>query len=147
MYCKKCGRELKKESKFCNQCGNKVVVDDKKKLEEKEIGGKGNEREKFYCRNCGKSIDKNSNVCPECGYHLSKGNQNNDSVENFFIYLVSLFIPLVGIIIWMVTKEESPNRARTALILSLISTGLIFIFVILFLLIMFMFIFSGIGGI
>lgn len=146
MYCKKCGKELKKEGKFCSQCGNKVV-DDKKELEKQEGIDESKEREKFYCRNCGKKIDKSSNVCPKCGYQLSKSNQNHDSVENFFIYLVSFLIPFVGIIIWMVTKEESPNRARTALTLSLVSTGLVFLFFIVFVLLMFLFIFSGIGGI
>lgn len=151
MYCKKCGKEIKKESKFCNQCGNKVEVDhgDKKKLEKEKQVVQSREKEKFYCRNCGKKIDKNSNICPNCGYELYKRycDHNNDSVENFFIYLVSLLIPFVGIVIWMISKDEYPKRAHTALVLSIVSTGILFVLFVLFILLMFLFIFSGIGGI
>lgn len=151
MYCKKCGKEIKKTSKFCNQCGSKIEDDDqsKKKIEKEKNVDQSRIKEKSYCRNCGKEIDQNYNNCPNCGLklHLKNNDHSNDSVENFFIYLVSFFIPFVGIIIWMASKEETPTRARTALILSFISTGIVFFFFVVFILLMILFIFSGIGGI
>ena len=163
MYCKKCGKELKKTNKFCNNCGTKVlkeeediidaeVTEDQKEKEEIKEDAKEHE-EKIYCHNCGKKIAKDANVCSACGINLkvrqtvNSANQNDDTVENFFIFAVSLLIPFVGIIIWLSTKKDNPSKAHTALVLSLISTGILFLIIILLLLFMFIYIFNNIGGV
>ncbi len=138
VYCKNCGGMIKKDSKFCHTCGKKVIISEKTAKDEEKVV------EVIYCRNCGKQINKNSIKCPECGFFLQQSLSSNDQVENFFIYLVSLFIPFVGILVWMMTKNDNPSRAHTALILSLISTGILFITFLLFIMFVFFFIISGI---
>lgn len=167
MYCKKCGKELKETNKFCNNCGTKVSKEkedikdtevseekkEKEELKEKAIEEVKENEEKIYCHNCGKKIAKDANVCPACGINLkvrqtvNSANQNDDTVENFFIFGASLLIPFVGIIIWLTTKKDNPSRAHTALVLSLISTGIFIFIFILLLLFIFIYIFSSVGGV
>ena len=53
IICKHCGHELAAGSKFCNQCGTKVVADDT-----------------MLCPNCNSTIPAQSVFCPECGERL-----------------------------------------------------------------------------
>lgn len=147
MYCKKCGKELKESNKFCNNCGTKVTPSNENNIEKDHEKSKV---KKIYCRNCGKKIPKDSNTCPQCGFHLNnitpQSDPNNDIIENIFIYGASLFIPFVGIVIWLASKNDNPNRAHTSLILSLIVTSITVITFILFLVLIFFFLISDIGG-
>jgi rRNA maturation endonuclease Nob1/TM2 domain-containing membrane protein YozV len=63
MYCKKCGEEVKEDSKFCWSCGNEI----EKKEEKKECAVKTDTSEKMSCWNCGKEIRDDSKFCWNCG--------------------------------------------------------------------------------
>ncbi|MBP5561470.1 MAG: zinc ribbon domain-containing protein, partial [Muribaculaceae bacterium] len=53
--CKHCGHTLPEGSKFCNQCGTKVVT----------------ENSTIECPNCNSTIPAGSIFCPECGQKIA----------------------------------------------------------------------------
>ncbi len=80
-----------------------------------------------YCRNCGKEIDENSSYCPECGAYVGDGpeqqneqfnyqqptKQNNDvDGNNAGFNVLSFFFPLIGLILYLVWKNQLPLRAK-----------------------------------
>ena len=53
MYCSKCGKEVKKEWKFCNYCGNDLS-------------------NKNVVLNESNDIEKNNLICPKCGQEMEE---------------------------------------------------------------------------
>lgn len=160
MYCKSCGSKLRNGSKFCSKCGKAIEKDDvdnkstseKKREEKKEVidgeiissndkKNKKNNNNLIYCRNCGQEISSDSVICPICRYHLVNKSTETSSVEVIMICLFSFFIPIVGLVLWAIFKDEDRSKAKKALISSLIGIflGLLLFFLVLVFLI---FIFS-----
>lgn len=50
IVCKKCGKTLSKDAKFCSNCGDKVNV-----------------TQNSFCSECGNPMDENAKFCPNCG--------------------------------------------------------------------------------
>lgn len=87
-----------------------------------------------FCKNCGKQIDDWATVCPACGVAQDSGYQrNNKPADNGGIGwgLLGCCIPLVGLILFLVWKDEKPNTAKAAGIGALVSVGLSVVFYIL----------------
>ena len=81
--CEKCGAELKKGAKFCQNCGNKVT---------------DSKNETAFCPNCGANVENSENFCEECGSSLNP----HDTLETkSFIekYKIPIIIGLILIII------------------------------------------------
>lgn len=82
----------------------------------------------MYCRNCGNELKDSDKFCDNCG--ASRFGTNNDSQKNsfkvqsetqgdLFIYVaLSLFLPVIGLILSIITKEEKPKAAKAGLIVS-----------------------------
>ena len=71
----------------------------------------------MYCNKCGKEIDYNAVICPSCGCATDKYEQKNfknesDSSSAGWAVLGFLF-PLIGLILYLVWKEELPLRAKS----------------------------------
>lgn len=71
----------------------------------------------MYCKKCGKEIDDNAVICPSCGCATDKYEQKNfknesDSSSAGWAVLGFLF-PLIGLILYLVWKEELPLRAKS----------------------------------
>ena len=83
-----------------------------------------------FCKNCGRQIDDNAVICPGCGVA-----QNNTPapVDNggFGWGLLGCCIPIVGLILFLVWKDQKPNTAKAAGIGALISVGLSVLFYII----------------
>lgn len=75
-----------------------------------------------FCKNCGRQIDDNAVICPGCGVA-----QNNTpaTVDNggFGWGLLGCCIPLVGLILFLVWKDNKPKTAKAAGIGALVSVG------------------------
>lgn len=73
-----------------------------------------------FCKNCGREIDDKAVVCPGCGVA-----QNNAPapVDNggFGWGLLGCCIPIVGLILFLVWKDQKPNTAKAAGIGALVS--------------------------
>ena len=76
-----------------------------------------------FCKNCGRQIDDNAVVCPGCGVA-----QNNTPapVDNggFGWGLLGCCIPIVGLILFLVWKDQKPKTAKAAGIGALVSVGI-----------------------
>ncbi len=154
MYCKSCGNKLRSGSKFCSKCGEvienendsiKASNKDKKKIEKEVVKGEVIlDREKvedtnlIYCRNCGQEIPSDSTICPICRYHLVSNSTETSTLEAIMICLFSFFIPIVGLVLWAIFKDEDRSKAKKALIsaLSGMLVGLLFVFFIFIFLIL-----------
>lgn len=112
MYCKKCGKEIEKDSKFCSSCGTKVE----------------NQVRKVYCSHCGEKIEYNLNTCPFCGKKVISGYLAEDDQESLLLEIFSFLIPIMGLVLWAVTKDKAPNKANG--IIKWAAVGFVFFFLI-----------------
>ena len=83
----------------------------------------------MFCRRCG--AEMKDNVCPACGYHepekpsptgsdpvapqAAAGSQGIPAVndtKSVGLTILSFFIPLVGLILYLVQKDEKPIQAK-----------------------------------
>jgi len=84
-----------------------------------------------YCKNCGKEVSEFAANCPECGSAQTKQNQNRNVsvVDNggFGWGLLGFCIPLVGLILWIIWKDEKPNTAKSLITGAAIGFALSFV--------------------
>lgn len=68
----------------------------------------------MYCPNCGQEIDDKAVVCPKCGVPVSgkKVTNPNDASSFGWAFLGFLF-PIVGLILFLIWKDESPLKAKS----------------------------------
>lgn len=85
-----------------------------------------------YCSKCGKEIMDEAVICPGCGCAQENNVQNNvqgnsvpqikealsdiqkEAWSNIGWSLLGFFIPIVGLILYLVWKETSPSKAKAA---------------------------------
>ena len=87
-----------------------------------------------FCTKCGKELYDEAVICPECGCSVSQKPEKlgeEDKVDVGFVIL-SVFIPLFGIIWWAVKAKETPKAARACGIAAIISWVASFVFTIVF---------------
>lgn len=77
----------------------------------------------MYCNNCGKEIDDKAVVCPNCGVATPNMQQNQVPEDNggFGWGLLGCCIPIVGLILYLVWKNEKPRTAKALGIGALVS--------------------------
>lgn len=88
-----------------------------------------------FCRSCGNEIQPNINVCPQCGVPQQKSSTAVDD-GGFLWGLLGFCVPIAGLVIFLIWKDERPYTAKAAGIGALVSVGL----GVLFYIIMFVFI-------
>lgn len=68
----------------------------------------------MFCPHCGQEIDDKAVVCPKCGVPIApKKTTNPDDASSFGWALLGFLIPLVGLILFLVWKDESPLKAKS----------------------------------
>ena len=79
----------------------------------------------MFCKNCGKEIDDNAYVCPYCGVKVEHANESTkldaDSGSKAGWGILSFLIPLVGLILFLVWKNERPQTSKVCGICALVS--------------------------
>jgi hypothetical protein len=87
-----------------------------------------------YCSNCGSQLNEGADVCLNCG----KSNVSRQTITvvndsgGFGYGCLGFFIPLVGLILYLVWKNEKPNSAKAAGIGALIGFILTIVFYIIY---------------
>lgn len=71
-----------------------------------------------YCDNCGANLKEGQEVCLECGKVLvknsSKSSLGTKDEGGFKWGLLGFCIPIVGLILYLIWKDEKPLNARAA---------------------------------
>lgn len=75
-----------------------------------EMGGKY-----MYCKHCGRIVDDNSNFCNNCGMRFDNRQNFNDIDDSSSVgfAILGFFIPLVGLILFLVYESKCPKRAKS----------------------------------
>lgn len=70
----------------------------------------------MYCKNCGKIVDDTSSYCNNCGARID--NKSNAIVSedssSFGFAILGFFIPIVGLILFLIYEGKNPKRAKSA---------------------------------
>ena len=79
MYCRKCGKQIDDNSRFCSFCGEDLSSN--AKTDQEEHGKKRKvvfDGEIHKCPNCGEILDAFVTKCPTCGFEIrgTKGGTN-----------------------------------------------------------------------
>lgn len=70
----------------------------------------------MYCKNCGRTVDDTSSYCNNCGARIDNkpnADVSEDSLSLGFAIL-GFFIPIVGLILFLIYEEKKPKRAKSA---------------------------------
>ena len=65
-----------------------------------------------YCRYCGKPISDEAVICPSCGAQQGFGGVNKTDNGGFLWGVLGFFGPLVGLILYLLWKDERPRTAK-----------------------------------
>ena len=79
-----------------------------------------------YCRKCGALIDDYAAVCPKCGTPQNGGPNNPPPAADnggFLWGLLGCCIPIVGLVLFLVWKDQKPKTAKAAGIGALVAVG------------------------
>lgn len=70
----------------------------------------------MHCKHCGKMVDDNSNFCSNCGMRFDDRQSFNDTDDSSSVgfAILGFFIPLVGLILFLVYESKRPKRAKSA---------------------------------
>lgn len=79
-----------------------------------------------YCSQCGQEINEKAVICVKCGCAVTNQLQTTTEQDEAStgLTLLSVLIPLFGIIYWAAKAKETPKRAKTCGIAALVSWGL-----------------------
>lgn len=95
----------------------------------------------MYCKNCGQQIDERNIYCPYCGTKTSIKNFSDiDDTPSTGFAILGFFIPLAGIILYLIYNNKRPLRAKSAGKGALIGFITRLIIIILTLILMFIFV-------
>lgn len=70
----------------------------------------------MYCKYCGRIIDDDSKYCVNCGNNMNNdigGTVSADAPSKGFAIL-GFFIPIIGLILYLVYERKQPKRAKSA---------------------------------
>ena len=101
-----------------------------------------------FCTNCGKEVSLEQDVCLSCGKALPNRTVKKiyDESESTVGYAVlGFFVPIVGLILYLIWMDERPKAAKSAgkgALISVIVYGAFFVLYFIFMIVFFL-IFGG----
>jgi len=85
-----------------------------------------------YCRNCGNEMGPGANVCSMCGAQQQPPKVISQDKGGFGWGLLGCCIPLAGLILFLIWKDEKPASSKAAGIGALVGVGVSVLFYILY---------------
>lgn len=68
-----------------------------------------------FCSMCGKEVVEEAVICPNCGCQLSKSySVAEHDAPNTGWAVLGFFIPIVGLILYLINKDKTPQKAKSA---------------------------------
>lgn len=69
-----------------------------------------------FCQKCGKELVDEAVICTNCGCAVGGApvQQYSADAPNIGLAILSFFIPLVGLILYLVNKDTYPLKAKSA---------------------------------
>ena len=132
MNCKNCGNPLREGDQFCPNCGA-AAEPPKTQAEE--------QKNENVCKNCGKPLQEGTMFCPYCGASVANGQAPSqaawqpwappqpsqcaapyaqgapapraDDAPSGGFFALGFFFPLIGLILFLVWKDQLPKRAKS----------------------------------
>ncbi len=95
-----------------------------------------------FCTHCGKEINEEAVVCIHCGCATQNTRSYNTPMQtkdnaNAGLVILCVLFPIVGLILWAVTRDDSPRSASTYGKAALISFCVsLFVYFLLFMIIL-----------
>ncbi len=71
----------------------------------------------MFCKKCGKEILDDAVICVHCGCSTQDAKPivaNSDDAPSTGMAVLGFFIPLAGLIIWLINKDAKPLMAKSA---------------------------------
>ncbi len=147
MNCSNCNNQVPENSKFCNVCGAPVNVQDN--------ANNGYANQQYANPQYEQQYNQYQQSYGQAGYQQPYGqagyqqpynyNQqmpNPDDVPSVGLNILAFFIPLVGLILYLIWKDQYPKKAKsvgkTALIAVIINIVITILFWILWMSLLFM---------
>lgn len=81
----------------------------------------------MFCKNCGKEIADNSIACTNCGAQTG----NSEDTGNVGWALLGFFVPVAGIVLYFVWKNQKPKTAKKCITGFFVNFGISVVLVIL----------------
>jgi hypothetical protein len=71
----------------------------------------------MYCQNCGKEVSDQAVVCVNCGVQVGNGVikrtvSSNDDTPTGGMKVLCFFLPLIGLILYLVWKNDFPIKSK-----------------------------------
>ena len=93
----------------------------------------------MFCKYCGYEMNDNDKFCAHCGKFVDNNNnqiQTNDT-GSFGWAVLGFFIPIIGLILFLVWNTERPKTAKKAGIGALVGVIAEFVFTFIYIIIIF----------
>ena len=70
----------------------------------------------MYCKYCGRIIDDDSKYCVNCGNNMKNDNSGtvSDDAASKGFAILGFFVPIIGLILYLIYERKQPKRAKSA---------------------------------
>jgi RNA polymerase subunit RPABC4/transcription elongation factor Spt4 len=107
--CPHCGSVVLSEFEYCPACGRRPRV-------MKIPASSFRPTTEMHCPRCDRAIESSHSYCPYCGHRQGAPvEQKKELDRSYFLsmYLLSVLIPIVGLVLWRSWSKNSEGEWRT----------------------------------